>query len=61
MRKKFKKKLRTINVNKYLMYIEANNLYGVSMLKPLPYKNFKWSDDTSEGITLNKNNLHRYL
>ena len=27
------------------------------MSKPLPYKNFKWSNDASEGITLNENNL----
>ena len=31
--------------NKYLMYLDANNLYGVSMIKSLPYKNFKWSDN----------------
>ena len=39
------------------MYLDANNLYGLSMSKPLPYKNFKWSNDASEGITLNENNL----
>ena len=31
--------------NKYLMYLDANNLYGVSMVQSLPYKNFKWSDN----------------
>ena len=31
--------------NKYLMYLDANNLYGVSMVQSLPYKNFKWSND----------------
>ena len=35
------------------MYLDANNLYGNSMSKPLPYKNFKWSDD----LTLDLNNL----
>ena len=35
------------------MYLDANNLYGLSMSKPLPYKNFKWSND----LSLNKNNL----
>ena len=44
-------------INKYLMYLDANNLYGLSMSKPLPYKNFKWSNDASEGITLNENKL----
>ena len=29
--------------NEYLLYLDANNLYGYSMIQPLPYKNFKWS------------------
>ena len=37
------------------MYLDANNLYGHSMSKPLPYKNFKWSDD----LTLDSNNSKR--
>ena len=36
--------------NKYLMYLDANNLYGVSMIQNLPYRNFKWSND----LTLDK-------
>ena len=36
--------------NKYLMYLDANNLYGISMVQSLPYKNFKWSND----LTLDK-------
>ena len=51
--KNIRKKLRTNNLNKYLMYLDANNLYCVSMSKPLPYKNFKWSNDES----LNENDL----
>ena len=35
------------------MYLDANNLYGHSMSKSLPYKNFKWSDD----LTLDLKNL----
>ena len=35
------------------MYLDANNLYGYSMSKSLPHKNFKWSDD----LTLDQNNL----
>ena len=41
--KKVKKKLKTNDLNKFIMYLDANNLYGHSMSKPLPYKNFKWS------------------
>ena len=37
------------------MYLDANNLYGHSMSKPLPYKNFKWSND----LTLDPYNLQK--
>ena len=43
--KKVNKKLKTSDSNKFIMYLDANNLYGHSMSKILPYKNFKWSDD----------------
>ena len=51
--KKVKKKLKTNNLNKFIMNLDANNLYGHSMSKPLPHKNFKWSDD----LTLDPKNL----
>ena len=47
IKKKFKSKLKTNNLNKYLLYLDANNLYGYSMSQKLPYKNFKWSNDLS--------------
>ena len=50
IKKKFKNKLKTKDINKYLLYLDANNLYGCSMSKKLPYKNFKWSND----LTLDK-------
>ena len=40
IKKKFKNKLRINNLNKYLMYLDANNLYGSSMSKPLPLRKF---------------------
>ena len=48
-----RKKDENSDINKYLMYLDANDLYGLSMSKPLPYKNFKWSND----VTLNENKL----
>ena len=41
--KKVKKKLKTNDLDKFIMYLDANNLYGHSMSKSLPYKNFRWS------------------
>ena len=36
---------RNTKNSKYLLYLNANNLYGYSMSQKLPYKNFKWSND----------------
>ena len=51
--KKVTKQLKTNDSNKFILYLDANNLYGYSMSKPLAYKNFKWSDD----LTLDPKNL----
>ena len=32
---------------KYLMYVDANNLYGWAMCEKLPIDNFKWETDLS--------------
>ena len=39
------------------MYLDANNLYGLSMSKPLPYKNFKWSND----LTLDLKKIYKQV
>ena len=39
------KKYSKINEKKYIMYWDANNLYGWAMNQPLPYSNFKFLTD----------------
>ena len=34
----------------YILYADANNLYGYAMSQPLPYKEFRWSEDDLETI-----------
>lgn len=39
---KYMKDYDSHSSSKYLMYIDANNLYGSAMSRPLPSGNFKW-------------------
>ena len=34
-------------VSSYLIYLDANNLYGWAMFKKLPVNSFKWENDLS--------------
>ena len=46
----------------YINYFDANNLYGLSMIQKLPYKNLKWDDTLKEEDIINyKNNNIGYI
>ena len=40
----------------YINYLDANNLYGLSMIQKLPYRNLKWDDKITEDDITNYNN-----
>ena len=35
------------DISSFIVYLDANNLYGHAMNRPLPYKDFKWVDSIS--------------
>ena len=40
----------------YINFLDANNLYGLSMIQKLPYRNLKWDDKRTEDDIINYNN-----
>ena len=44
---KYMKDYDPSKVSCYILYLDANNLYGWAMSQPLPYRNFKWVEASS--------------
>ena len=44
---KYMKNYDSTKQSTYVMYVDANNLYGYAMSKKLPVDNFKWETDLS--------------
>ena len=40
----------------YINYLDAHNLYGLSMIQKLPYRNLKWDDKITEEDIINYDN-----
>ena len=40
----------------YVNYLDANNLYGLSMIQKLPYRSLKWDDKITEDDIINYDN-----
>ena len=61
---KYMKKYNKDIDDSYIVYLDANNLYGNAMCEYLPYKNFKWNNDvwTIEKImSLDDKGIQGYL
>ncbi|XP_037921320.1 uncharacterized protein LOC119658124 [Hermetia illucens] len=50
---KYMKNYKEEDPSKYLMYVDANNLYGWAMSQPLPYAEFKWVENIVDFDVLN--------
>lgn len=48
--KYLKNKYLTNVPKKYLMYLDCNNLYGDSLSRYLPFRNFEWIDSKSKSL-----------
>jgi len=44
-----------MNARNFISYLDASNLYGRSMPRPLPYEDFKWVETLSQEFIKNCN------
>ena len=44
---KYMKNFDPVKLISYIMYLDANNLYGWAMSQPLPYRNFRWVESNN--------------
>uniref|UniRef100_A0A6P7GNF2 Uncharacterized protein LOC114340200 isoform X1 n=1 Tax=Diabrotica virgifera virgifera TaxID=50390 RepID=A0A6P7GNF2_DIAVI len=47
--------------DKYLFYVDVNNLYGWAMSQPLPISNFKWVDTNIDVTGISDDSLFGYI
>ncbi|KFM58535.1 hypothetical protein X975_19802, partial [Stegodyphus mimosarum] len=62
---KYLKNFDSTKESKYILYLDANNLYGWAMSQPLPYGNFEWVEPDKNIIekilTLSEDSLDGYI
>ena len=49
----------TIAISNFIMYLDANNLYGLAMSAKLPYNKFEWNTSVHENDILSSDEESR--
>lgn len=47
--------------SKFIMYLDATNLYGAAMSEPLPQSEFRWVSTEIDFTTISDDNLEGYI
>ena len=53
---KYMKDYNENDISSYIMYLDANNLYGEAMIQKLPHSGFKWANNINEEFIRNYDN-----